>query len=125
MSSVFDGIIAPITTPFSDDGEVSIDGLHKNLERYQSTPLSGVLVTGTTGEGAHLSIEERVAVLSEASDVWPQDKRLLKGGSYQWNCKVARTFTRCETGERLRMVDYGLRLARDLEADVVSIQKRP
>ena len=82
MSSVFDGIIAPITTPFSDDGEVSIDGLNKNLDRYRSTPLSGVLVTGTTGEGAHLSVEERVAVLEEASNVWPKDKRLLVGVSF-------------------------------------------
>jgi 4-hydroxy-2-oxoglutarate aldolase len=82
MSSGFEGIIAPITTPFSDDGEVSIDGLHKNLDRYRSTPLSGVLVTGTTGEGAHLSVEERVAVLKEASDVWPEDKRLLVGVSF-------------------------------------------
>lgn len=82
MSSIFDGIIAPITTPFSDDGEVSFDGLQKNLERYQSTPLSGVLVTGTTGEGAHLSVEERVAVLKETDDAWPQGKRLLVGVSF-------------------------------------------
>ncbi len=82
MSYFFEGVVAPITTPFSADWEVSLDGLQKNLDQYRTAPLAGVLVLGSTGEAAHLSVEERVNVLKTAAEVWPEDKRLLVGVSF-------------------------------------------
>jgi len=82
MSYLFEGVVAPITTPFFDDQEVSLDGLQQNLDRYRTTSLAGVLVLGSTGEAAHLSVEERVSVLRTATEVWPEDKKLLVGVSF-------------------------------------------
>lgn len=82
MGLLCEGVIAPITTPFSEGGEISLDALENNLERYQRTPLAGVLVVGTTGEGGHLSVEERLQVLKTTDGLWPKEKRLLVGVSF-------------------------------------------
>ncbi len=82
MSLLFEGSIAPITTPFSDDRGISIDSLQNNLVQYRACSLAGVLVLGSTGEAAHLSVEERVAVLEATTEVWPENRRLLVGVSF-------------------------------------------
>lgn len=68
------GVLAPVTTPFSESGELLIDAFHRNLQRYRQTPLKGILVAGTTGEGAHLSLKERIllaeAAVAEAVPEW-------------------------------------------------------
>src|SRR6266487_1346600 len=55
------GILPPITTPFYPDGNVYHKKLEHNVERYSKTPVSGIVVLGSTGEAIMLSDEERRA----------------------------------------------------------------
>jgi 4-hydroxy-tetrahydrodipicolinate synthase len=55
------GIVPPIPTPFRD-GRVDLESLRRHLDDlYES--VDGVLVGGSTGEAASLTIEEREAVI--------------------------------------------------------------
>jgi len=76
---MFKGVIAPVTTPFTEHGELDLEAFRRNLTRYADSPLSGCLVGGTTGEGLHLTPEERIRLIEEASDHLPEDQCLLAG----------------------------------------------
>jgi len=53
------GAYAPITTPFTVDGEVAYDQLQENVRRWAQTRLTGLVVLGSNGEGVYLTEEER------------------------------------------------------------------
>lgn len=58
-----DGVLPPLTTPFTADGGIDEAALVANIEHYNSTGLSGYVVFGSNGEAVHLSPEERRRVL--------------------------------------------------------------
>jgi 4-hydroxy-2-oxoglutarate aldolase len=53
-----EGVIAALTTPFGNDGSVDRAKLRANVEKYNSTALSGYVAVGSTGESALLSLQE-------------------------------------------------------------------
>jgi 4-hydroxy-2-oxoglutarate aldolase len=57
------GILPPITTPFDETGELDLDALERNLERYGEAGLGGYVAFGSNGEAVHLEPEERALVL--------------------------------------------------------------
>lgn len=73
------GIFAALTTPFDDAGELQLDRLAANLERYNGTRLSGYLVLGSSGEAVYLSREEKISVLRQARAKAAPGKLLLAG----------------------------------------------
>jgi len=73
------GIIAPLTTPFSQKGDLLLDALVRNVEKYMQTPLTGVLVGGSTGEAPHLSEAEAVKVVEEVSPAVSPEKKFMAG----------------------------------------------
>src|SRR3954470_18594792 len=73
------GIFPPITTPFYPDGRVYFKKLEHNVERYSKTPVSGVVVLGSTGEAILLSDEERREVLKAAREACAPHKVLIAG----------------------------------------------
>jgi dihydrodipicolinate synthase/N-acetylneuraminate lyase len=73
------GIFPPVTTPFYPDGSVYFKKLESNVERFSRTPVSGLVVLGSTGEVVMLSDEERREVLKTARDVAAPGKVLLAG----------------------------------------------
>jgi len=50
-----------MTTPFYPDGSVYFKKLESNVERYSRTPVTGIVVLGSTGEVVMLSDDERRA----------------------------------------------------------------
>lgn len=62
------GIFAPVTTPFSEEGEILFDAFERNLEVYGKKGLRGLLVLGSNGEAPHLSSEEKVRVVEKAHE---------------------------------------------------------
>lgn len=62
MTHSFAGIYPPIITPFTEDGDLALDKLEANMNRWLSQPLDGVLVPGSNSEAVHLSREELLAV---------------------------------------------------------------
>lgn len=73
------GIIPPVTTPFYPDGRVYHKKLEHNVERYSKTPISGIVVLGSTGEAIMLSDEERREVLKTAREACAAHKLLVAG----------------------------------------------
>ena len=73
------GIFPPITTPFYSDGRVYLKKLEHNVERYSKTPISGIVVLGSTGEAIMLSDQERKEVLKTAGESCAAHKVLIAG----------------------------------------------
>jgi 4-hydroxy-2-oxoglutarate aldolase len=73
------GIVPPVTTPFYPDGRVYYKKLEHNVEHYSKTPVSGIVVLGSTGETVMLSDEERREVLKTASQACAAHKVLIAG----------------------------------------------
>jgi 4-hydroxy-2-oxoglutarate aldolase len=73
------GVIAPVTTPFTVHGEVDFAAFRRNLTNYAASPLTGCLVAGTTGEGVHLSFDEKIQLLEVAADCLPDDRYVAAG----------------------------------------------
>jgi 4-hydroxy-2-oxoglutarate aldolase len=55
---MFEGIYPPIPTPFDEDGALTLDRLAANIEKWNTTGLSGYVVMGSNGEAPHLSFNE-------------------------------------------------------------------
>ena len=73
------GIFPPITTPFYPDGNLYFKKLEANVDRYSRTPVSGIVVLGSTGEAILLSDEERRAALKVAREATAHNKVLVAG----------------------------------------------
>ncbi len=76
---LFDGVIPPLTTPFSEDGEVLYSALEENLRHYLEAPLVGFLALGSTGEAIHLLPAERIEVARLVRSCTPGDRDFLVG----------------------------------------------
>jgi 4-hydroxy-2-oxoglutarate aldolase len=72
------GIMPPITTPF-EDGEVALDRLKENFQKWNRTDLSGYLVLGSNGESVYLNERERFAVVEASREAIPSSKLMLVG----------------------------------------------
>ena len=96
------GILPPITTPFYPDGKVYFKKLEANVERYSRTPVSGIVVLGSTGEAILLSDQERRDVLKCARDAAAPNKVLVAGTGIE------------SAIETLRLSEYAAELGYDV-----------
>lgn len=72
------GVIPPVPTPFSQQGDLDTDAL-KLLLRQLEPIVDGFLILGSTGEAAFLTEAERRQVFEAAREVIPANKPLLVG----------------------------------------------
>jgi dihydrodipicolinate synthase/N-acetylneuraminate lyase len=70
-------LYAPLITPFDDDESVDIAGFLENLQWYESRPLDGYLINGSSGEAEMLTPEEQLGILQAARSA---TKRTLFAG---------------------------------------------
>jgi dihydrodipicolinate synthase/N-acetylneuraminate lyase len=96
------GILPPITTPFYPDGNVYFKKLESNVERYSRTPVSGIVVLGSTGESIMLSDQERRDVLKAAREAAAPNKVLIAGTGIE------------SAIETLRLTEYAAELGYDV-----------
>lgn len=74
------GVLIPAVTPFRPDGgDLDLDGLRVNVERWAGTSIRGVVVGGSTGEAVLLETEERRRALEATRDALPADRLLVAG----------------------------------------------
>ncbi len=73
------GIFAPLTTPFSSDGNVSLSNLRENIGRYNKTGLAGYAINGSTSESVLLRWDEVYRVWETAREAAAPDKILIAG----------------------------------------------
>jgi dihydrodipicolinate synthase/N-acetylneuraminate lyase len=103
---LLEGIFAAITTPFYPDSRLYLRKLEHNVERYSRTPLSGLVVLGSTGEAVMLGDEESREVLKTARESAAADKVLIAG--------IARE----SVGETLKLAEF----AADQNYDAVLVR---
>jgi len=100
------GIFPALTTPFSSEGGVYYKKIEHNVDRYSRTPVSGMVVLGSTGEAVMLSDEERREILRVTAEVASPDKVLIAGVGAE---SVIETLKLAEHAARLQ---YDLALVR-------------
>ncbi len=73
------GVFAAVTTPFDRNGRLVPEKLAENLRQYNATPLSGYLVTGSTGEAVLLTARETERVWATAREAAAPDRPVIVG----------------------------------------------
>ena len=71
------GVIAPMTTPFSADGELQPKSIRSQVEFLVRERADSLAVGGSTGEGQTLSAEELRASVSEVREAMPAGMPLI------------------------------------------------
>ena len=80
MHQRFQGVLAPLTTPFDPTtGDVAAVALRNNARAVLEARGSGVVVAGSTGESSLLSEEEARRMVGWLREVVPSDKLLVVG----------------------------------------------
>jgi 4-hydroxy-2-oxoglutarate aldolase len=82
LSARLSGVFLPVTTPFDAvTGEVAPVPMRENLRRLVEAPIDGIVLFGSTGEGALLDEGEKVRLTGFARDVVPPGLPLVAGAS--------------------------------------------
>ena len=99
MTLALRGILAPVTTPFAQNGELDRSAFEQNVRTHMQHGLSGVVVTGSTGEAALLDEREREFLVEWARPLVSGDRALLAG--------VGAESTRATVGRAKHAADRG------------------
>lgn len=76
------GVLLPVTTPFDEvTGDIAPVRFRESLRRYVDAGVDGLLLFGSTGEGALLDAEEMERLTAFAREVVPAGVPLLVGTS--------------------------------------------
>ena len=75
----FSGVFTPIITPFSDDGAIDEAGMRRNIMRWMTTPLTGLVVLGSNGEAPQIEDAEADWVIDIVRSAVPRDRPLIAG----------------------------------------------
>jgi 4-hydroxy-2-oxoglutarate aldolase len=73
------GVLAPLPTPFDQDGTLDAGRLRAALPQWTASPLTGFVVLGTNGEAGLLNDEEATRVIGETRALMPSDRLLIAG----------------------------------------------
>jgi 4-hydroxy-2-oxoglutarate aldolase len=73
------GVFPPIPTPFDAEGNVALQALVENLERWNQYDLAGYVVLGSNGEAVYLTEREKVRVWETARQAIPAHKVMVAG----------------------------------------------
>ena len=65
-NTIFEGVATALVTPMNEDGSVNYDRLCSLIDEQIEAGVAGIVICGTTGESATLSIEEHKKVLDVA-----------------------------------------------------------
>lgn len=71
------GLIAAVFTPMHADGSVNILAIERQAEHLVSDGVVGAFVCGTTGEGASLSVEERLQVAARWAQIAKKELAII------------------------------------------------
>jgi 4-hydroxy-2-oxoglutarate aldolase len=99
------GVFPALTTPYGDDGAVSVEKFKADLSRYNKTELAGYVVLGSTGESVLLSREESEALLTAAREHAAPGKLLIAGTGAESTAEtIARTKRAAALGYTVALV---------------------
>lgn len=90
------GILAPVVTPFGNDGALSREAFSANLAAHLVEGLHGILLCGSTGEAALLTEAERRTLVEWARPLVPADRWLVVGVGGE---STRQTISRCHDAD--------------------------
>jgi 4-hydroxy-tetrahydrodipicolinate synthase len=81
MSMLFrpTGAMVALVTPLDAYGQIDEDGLERLVERVVVAGIDGISPNGSTGEGARLGHERRIAVATRVRKLVPEDMPVISG----------------------------------------------
>ena len=82
----FSGVIAPVVTPFGEDGAPDLDRYVEHCEWLMADGCTALAPFGTTSEGNSIGLDERMEMLEELVDSGIDAKKLMPGTG---SCSVA------------------------------------
>src|SRR4029077_20781688 len=95
----FLGVYSALTTPYANDGSVSLADLKHNVLRYNSTDIAGYTVVGSTGESVLLSRAEMDSILATVKEFASKEKQLIAGAGAESTAEtIERTKRAAELG---------------------------
>ncbi len=96
---IFSGVFAALTTPYAQDGSVSLPDLIHNVHRYNQTDLAGYVALGSTGESVLLTRAEMDGILTTVKESAAKGKKLLAGAGAESTAEtIERTKRAAELG---------------------------
>lgn len=75
------GIFPPVVTNFDGAGDIAPIPFRENLRRWVETPIDGIVLFGSNGEGALLDADEKARLTGFARDVVPAGYLLIAGAA--------------------------------------------
>ena len=75
------GIFPPVPTNFDEAGDIAPIAFRENLRRWVETPIDGIVLFGSNGEGALLDGDEKARLTAFAREVVPAGYPLIAGVS--------------------------------------------
>jgi len=92
------GVYTAIVTPFKNSGEIDFNAFEKLLEEQVKANVSGVVVAGTTGEGATLNLAEKEELFRFAKEKCPNLDLVAGTGTNNTADSVKQTETALKAG---------------------------
>ena len=80
-SVVFKGVFPALITPFKADGSMDLEGLKENVKYYMSVGCAGVCFSGSSGEHAFLTRQERIDGIKAIKEVIGDGKIIAGAGA--------------------------------------------
>ena len=77
------GVLLPITTPFTANEDVDVGALKANIDRWNTTGISGYVVLGSTGERVNLDEREYLQVIEATRATAPETMTFIVGAGQQ------------------------------------------
>lgn len=77
--NAFAGVWTAVVTPFKDDFSIDWTAWEKLLEHQAKGGVTGIVVSGTTGESPTLSVQEKISLVRKARAVLPKEIRVMAG----------------------------------------------
>lgn len=79
IDKVIKGVIPPMITPFTENGEVDYDAHASNMEKWNEDQLCGYLVLGSNSETAYLNEKEKTKLIELTVKHARKDRIVLAG----------------------------------------------
>ena len=103
--STLRGSIAPVVTPFTDDGQLDTEGLRRLISWQLDSGSHGISLGGSTGEPSAQTTQERIAAMTEAAGVIADRVPFLPGtGSARLDETLELTAAAAELGADAALV---------------------
>jgi 4-hydroxy-2-oxoglutarate aldolase len=93
VSLTLQGVLGPVVTNFTSSGELDRTAFADNIRAHLEAGMTGVIVSGSTGEAALLDEKERAWLVEVARYSVPSDKRLIVGTGAE-STRMAQRLTR-------------------------------